>query len=130
MFRYTSFLVILISILFFQSASAQKKAKVVVEKPTVSYSYDAGKGAFEYPWNGRPDRKEFVVWTVNEHGKFGAVSGIITPSTKITFINRKLKKEDLDLISGKEVVVFGKFRQEGEGEVIDIYCEELSIAIN
>ena len=130
MFRYSFFLVLLISILLFQSASAQKKAKVVVEKPVVSYFYDAGKGAFEYPWDGRTDRKEFVIWTVGERGKFGTVSGIITPNTKITFLNRKLKKEDLDLISGKEIVVFGKFRQEGEGEAVEIYCEELSIAIN
>jgi hypothetical protein len=137
MFHYASFFVILFSILFFQSTSAQKKAKVVVEKPVISVFYDGGNGELEYPWKANTDENYFVVWSKvdSKGGRFGSVGGVINEKTKITFLNEEYKGfrgegvRILELMSCKTVFVTGKFRKEGVGEGSKIYCEELSIAV-
>lgn len=130
MFRYTFFFVVLISILFSQPALAQKKAKVVVEKPAVSYFYDGGKGEFEFPWL---EENNLTVWT-NKHAdgsKFG-LGGTIYSGTKVVFLNPEIKNESVNFfrfINGKTVSITGKFRREGVGEASKIYCEVLYIAV-
>jgi hypothetical protein len=133
MFRYSFFLIVVISILFSQPASAQKVQKNVPEKSTVSYFYEGGSGEFEFPWSVGSENR-FVVWSErNSNGaKTGLAQGIINAKTKVTFLNPELKGESvslLRLVSGKTVAVTGRFRQEGTGEASNVYCEELVIAV-
>lgn len=111
---------------FFPSAFTQQvkdEDKIQIEK------FESGdRGIFEYKWL---EDNDFVIWRKNKEGagKYGIVGGIITPKTKIVVKNAAIQKKDLILLNGKEVVVMGKFRQEGIGEGSKVYCEELIILI-
>ena len=95
---------------------------------------DGDRGEFQYPFASY--KHDFAVMKTypscsdNAGGKYGTVGGTITASSVVKVVNRNgITKENLDLLSGKEVVVIGKFRSEGKGEGMKVYCLSLTILV-
>lgn len=106
--------------------SAQDKKEKTAEPVKVFWTGD--RGQFEYTWSGEDT---FVVWRVDEKGgKTGLVFGRIDYNTKIIFKNRKgLTRQNLDLLSGKEVSVIAQIKRVGQGEGSEDFCKELEIVV-
>ncbi|MEK7465589.1 MAG: hypothetical protein AAB631_02315 [Patescibacteria group bacterium] len=70
--------------------------------------------------------------TPNVHaiGCPGSCSAIINGNTKLTVMNRKINRGELDLLNGKRVVVVGKIQQKKDSEYnTHDYWSELTIMI-
>jgi hypothetical protein len=98
-----------------------------VVSPAQEITETGDKGEFEYPCLGT----EFCVW--NKIESTGArttnLNGEITPATKVRVINRNISIENLDLLSGRNVLAYGKFRIVGTDENTRTICDELNIFI-
>jgi len=115
------FAVIVVLILTAISAFADT-ATVVLEKGDL--------GEFQYPWIGGGDN-EFVIWHAGRDGsKTGEMSGEITSKTIVKIANRTgIAKANLDLLTGKRVMAYGKLHQIGVGEGSRMIYDELTIFI-
>lgn len=93
--------------------------------------FTGDRGTFEF----RTNENSFVVWRpydVNkpDGGSYGIVGGIITSTTIVRFVNKpNLTVKDLSLLNGKEVLVWGKFRNKGKGEAQETLVIDISIAV-
>lgn len=87
------------------------------------------RGIFRYQTAKQAGEKypEFAIMEKNSGS--GIVFGMITPETKITFLNKSLSSKDIDLLEGKEVLVIGTFKEVGKGEGSKIYCKDLQILV-
>jgi hypothetical protein len=105
---------------------------------SVNFSYAAEKiritevgsrGCFVYPWTGGgAENDEFSIFSFPGCNG-GGYGGIITAKTKIVTNLKGINKSTLNLLSGKEVVVFAKLREVGEGEGGKTYCDELYVFV-
>lgn len=84
-------------------------------------------GEFQYPWMDN----DFAIWQKIDQfgGKTGYVGGTITSKTKITVVNRKITRENLDLLTGKRVIAYGTFLLIGEGEGSTKIWQNLTIFV-
>lgn len=86
------------------------------------------RGEFQHSFT---ETNGFVVWRdpMPNGSRVGPVSGIITPTTRITVLNRSIRRNELDLLNGRQVVVIAKLRYVGHGEGQRVYCDELTILV-
>jgi len=110
------------AIVFMVSAAAVQAA----DKTTVFYYQVGDKGYFDYPWI---EKTYFVIWPDKTMTGASGFGGIITPETKITIVNRRIDRNNLDLLRGKPVVAYATFKQVGEGEGSKIYCLALTLFV-
>lgn len=89
------------------------------EKPVIRQVGDTGKiEIVADPERGyfasRLDNWECEIYSGGH--SYWAQFGAITAATKVTVINRKVDREDFDLLNGKEAVLYGRIRCTGKGE--------------
>ena len=92
-----------------------------------SYYEIGDKGYFQYQWSGTPG--SFVIWGNKDLRGSSLFYGEITSETKITMVNRRISRENLDLLTGKPVIAYGKFKEVGRGEGGRTFCLELTIFV-
>ena len=98
-------------------------------EPEKVFYYEVGdKGYFQYPWVVcEGNNLTFVIWPDKTLSGSSRFSGLITPTTKIAVVNRKIGRKHLDLLTGKPVIAYGRFKQVGQGEGSKTFCLELTI---
>lgn len=87
-----------------------------------------GVGYFQFPF---VEGNDFVLWSNKQLTGEGLFDGRINKKTVIKIANRSLNLnlDNLFLLTGKRVFVYGKFSQIGEREGSWYYCEYLTIYI-
>ncbi|MBI3115326.1 MAG: hypothetical protein HYZ09_02425 [Candidatus Kerfeldbacteria bacterium] len=101
------------------------------DAPTTLYTTAWGVGTFEHPQVGKPE-PTLVVWTetVGADGKMSRFSGIVEPKTKIHVPNiEKFDRKNLSSLNGRLVAAQGRIRQEGRGESMKVFLEEVWILV-
>lgn len=73
-------------------------------------------GYFQFPFSSY--NSGFALWPTLQLTGGSLLSGKITKKTVIRIANKKfnVNLDNLDLLTGKKVFVYGRFRQVGEGE--------------
>lgn len=92
-------------------------------------SFEKGEvGYFQFPFS---DKSDFVLWPTSIMTGGSSFNGRISRKTVIRIANKKfnVNLDNLELLNGKRVFVYGRFRQVGEGEGSFYKTESLTIYI-
>lgn len=111
--------VVVVSLIFVFANTLFAKQQNSFEKGEVGY--------FQFP--AFQDENDFVIWPNSTLKGLSGIMGKITKKTVIKIANRKISRENLDLLTGKKVFVYGRFRQVGEGEGSYYHTDSLVIYI-
>ncbi|KKS15913.1 MAG: hypothetical protein UU71_C0012G0027 [Parcubacteria group bacterium GW2011_GWB1_41_6] len=105
-------------------ASAAEKIRVFEDGDKGEF-FLRGREDFEVAVGG-----DFAVMNpLPQGGKAGHFSCRIGPDTVVSIVNRKINRDNLDLLSGKQVLAWGKIKSIGEGEGAKQLCLSLNIFI-
>ena len=93
-------------------------------------SFEKGDvGYFQFPFSLHESK--FALWPTPQLTGVSLLSGRIIKKTIIKIANKKFNAnlDNIDLLTGKKVFVYGRFRQVGEGEGSYYKTESLTIYI-
>lgn len=121
-------IVFVLTIIAFSITSSFAQTKKVPEEVITT----GDRGTFEYTKDSGSE--QIFIWKTIEDGKSGSkkyaeISGTVTSKTKIIVLNKKIERESIDLLNGKEVVVFAKMRRVGLGEGCEYFFDEIMILL-
>lgn len=112
-------LLVFLIVCFFLSSVLlfSQKTQEQGSKGTLEWKYEKGKIS------------EMIIWEYAEKSGKAGWGGIVNKNTEIKVVNRKISNQNLDFIDGKNVLVYVKYIQNGEGEGSEYVCKSITIYI-
>lgn len=126
--------------------NTERGSKPDAKSTIVRTFYDGAQGTFkiETPYGEYDGPLDLPIITIDRHfyesskctpsvhaiGCPGWCSGIVDEKTKLTIVNRKIDRKELDLLNGRSVIVMGKVEERKDSEYsTHEYWSELTILV-